>query len=118
MTEYLNSVSIPAIVTVVYVIIDLIKTSVAPHQSAAERLSHYYPVIAVVLGIVTAAIMFYAIPESVGTENLLIAIAIGGASGLAAVGTNQVVKQLVKVKSDGAVSINVEKCEKVGDKND
>lgn len=42
MTEYLNSVSIPVIVTVVYVIIDLIKTTIAPYAQASERLSHFY----------------------------------------------------------------------------
>ena len=100
MTEYLNSVSIPVIVTVVYVVIDLIKTTIAPYQSLSERLSHFYPLLAVALGIITAAIMFYAVPESISTTNLLVALAIGAASGLTAVGTNQVVKQLAKVGSD------------------
>ncbi|MDD2294755.1 MAG: hypothetical protein PHW61_02330 [Eubacteriales bacterium] len=100
MAEYLNTVSIPVIVTIVYCAIDLIKTTIAPYQSLSERLSHFYPLLAVALGIITAAIMFYAVPESISTTNLLVALAIGAASGLTAVGTNQVVKQLAKVGSD------------------
>ena len=101
MSEYLNSVSIPVIVTIVYCAIDLIKTTIAPYQSLSERLSHFYPLLAVALGIITAAVMFYAVPESISTTNLLVALAIGAASGLTAVGTNQVVKQLAKTTEAG-----------------
>ena len=96
MSEYLNTVSIPVIVTIVYCAIDLIKTTIAPYQKLSERLSHFYPLLAVALGIITAAVMFYAVPDSISTPNLLVALAIGAASGLTAVGTNQVVKQLAK----------------------
>ncbi len=99
MSEYLNSVSIPVIVTIVYVVIDLIKTTIAPYQKLSEKLSHFYPLLAVALGIITAAIMFYAVPDSISTTNLLVALAIGAASGLTAVGTNQVVKQIAKASS-------------------
>ena len=100
MSDYLNSVSIPVIVTVVYVIIDLVKTTIAPYTTLSERLSHFYPLIALALGIVTAAVMYYAVPESITQTNLLVALAIGAASGLTAVGTNQVVKQLAKTTED------------------
>ena len=102
MSDYLNSVSIPVIVTVVYVIIDLIKTTIAPYTTLSERLSHFYPLIALALGIVTAAVMYYAVPESITQTNLLVALAIGAASGLTAVGTNQVVKQLAKTTENTA----------------
>jgi len=102
MTDYLNSVSIPVIVTVVYVIIDLIKTTIAPYAQASERLSHFYPLIALALGIATAAVMYYVVPESITQTNLLVALAIGAASGLTAVGTNQVVKQLAKTTENTA----------------
>jgi len=96
MSEYLNSVSIPVIVTVVYCLIDLIKTTIAPYTALSEKLSHFYPLLAVVLGIATAAVMYYAVPESISTTNLLVALAVGAASGLTAVGTNQVAKQISK----------------------
>ncbi len=102
MTDYLNSVSIPVIVTVVYVIIDLVKTTIAPYTTLSERLSHFYPLIALALGIITAAVMYYAVPESITQTNLLVALAIGAASGLTAVGTNQVVKQLAKTTENTA----------------
>ena len=104
MTDYLNSVSIPVIVTVVYVIIDLVKTTIAPYTTLSERLSHFYPLIALALGIVTAAVMYFAVPESITQTNLLVALAIGAASGLTAVGTNQVVKQLAKTTDDTAAT--------------
>ena len=106
MTEYLNSVSIPVIVTVVYVIIDLIKTTIAPYGQASERLSHFYPLIALALGIATAAVMYYVVPESITQTNLLVALAVGAASGLTAVGTNQVVKQLANAAEVTADSEN------------
>ena len=86
----------PRHVTIVYCAIDLIKDHHAPYQKLSERLSHFYPLLAVALGIITAAVMFYAVPDSISTPNLLVALAIGAASGLTAVGTNQVVKQLAK----------------------
>ncbi len=100
MSEYLNSVSIPVIVTVVYCLIDLIKTTIAPYTALSEKLSHFYPLLAVALGIATAAVMYYAVPESITTTNLLVALAVGAASGLTAVGTNQVVKQIAKASAD------------------
>ena len=99
MSEYLNSVSIPVIVTVVYCLIDLIKTTIAPYTTLSEKLSHFYPLLALALGIATAAVMYYAVPESLSTTNLLVALAVGAASGLTAVGTNQVVKQIAKASS-------------------
>ena len=102
MSEYLNSVSIPVIVTIVYCLIDLIKTTIAPYQNLSEKLSHFYPLLSVVLGMVTATVMFYAVPESISTTNLLVALAIGAASGLTAVGTNQVVKQIAKSNDKNA----------------
>jgi len=39
-------------------------------------------------------VAFYCVPGVMGTENLLVAIVLGSASGLSATGTNQVVKQL------------------------
>ena len=68
--------------------------------SASRSAAH--PLIALALGIVTAAVMYYAVPESITQTNLLVALAIGAASGLTAVGTNQVVKQLAKTTDDTA----------------
>ena len=110
MSEYLNSVSIPVIVTIVYCLIDLIKTTIAPYQTLSKKLSHFYPLLTVALGIITAAVMFYAVPESISTPNLLVALAIGAASGLTAVGTNQVVKQLAKT-NEASQSTDSEKAD-------
>ena len=98
----LSSVALPIIVTIVYCLIDLIKTTLAPYQTVSEKISHFYPLIALALGVAVAAIMFYSVPESFSTTNLLVALAIGAASGLTAVGTNQVVKQLSKTATETA----------------
>ena len=98
----LSSVALPIIVTIVYCLIDLIKTTLAPYQTVSDKISHFYPLIALALGVAVAAIMFYSVPESFTTTNLLVALAIGAASGLTAVGTNQVVKQLSKTATETA----------------
>ena len=46
------------------------------------------------LGIFSGIICYYFIPSIIPTENVIVAIIIGGASGLSATGTNQVIKQL------------------------
>ncbi|MGI6522817.1 MAG: hypothetical protein ACOX2Y_02930 [Christensenellales bacterium] len=45
-------------------------------------------------------IAFYAAPEIIPANNVLLALLIGGSSGLAATGTHQVFKQLHKDKED------------------
>ena len=50
----------------------------------------------VVLGAICGVIAFYFVPGVIETENVLVAIVIGAASGLSATGTNQAVKQLSK----------------------
>jgi len=48
------------------------------------------------LGIIAGVICFYFIPSIIPASNVVIAIIIGGASGLSATGTNQIIKQLNK----------------------
>jgi len=61
-----------------------------------EKWIRIIPVIAALLGVVLGVIAFYAVPEVIAADNLLTAMLIGGASGLAATGTNQIFKQLFK----------------------
>ena len=82
--------TIPALAAIVYTIIDIAKTALG----GDERFKRFIPLIACVLGAVCGVIAFYFIPGTMGTENLLVAIVIGAASGLSATGTNQAVKQL------------------------
>ena len=82
--------TIPALAAIVYTIIDIAKTA----MGGDEKFRRFIPLIACVLGAVCGAVAFFFIPGVMGTENLLVAIILGSASGLSATGTNQAVKQL------------------------
>ena len=95
MENYLELVSVPAIAAVVYWVINLIKYCVGEN----EKFMRFIPLIATGLGITCGVICFFCIPSIIPADNVLIAIVIGGASGLTATGANQIIKQLTK-KSD------------------
>ncbi len=83
---------IPALVAIVYTIIDITKTALG----GDEKFKRFIPLIACILGGICGVVAFYFVPGTMGTENLLVAIIVGAASGLSATGTNQVAKQLTK----------------------
>ena len=85
-------VTIPAIAAIVYTLIDIVKTACG----GDEKFKRFIPLITVVLGAICGVIAFYFVPGVIETENVLVAIIIGAASGLSATGTNQAVKQLSK----------------------
>ena len=95
MEQYLELISVPAIATIVYWVINLIKSVVSN-----EKFNRFIPLIATGLGVVFGVIAFFAIPSIIPAENIFVAIIIGGASGLTATGTNQVIKQLTTQKND------------------
>ena len=90
--EFLTVISVPAIVAAVYAIIEVIKKA----TNNNEKLSHFYPLIGLVLGAVAGVVCFYFIPDTIAAPNIVVAIIIGASSGLAATGTNQIVKQLTE----------------------
>ena len=98
MEQYLELVSVPAIAAVVYWVVNLIKYIVGEN----ETFKRFIPLIATALGVVSGVVCFYALPSIIPATNLLVAIVIGGASGLTATGANQVIKQLSdKEANDG-----------------
>lgn len=96
MEELLNLVSVPAIATVVYWIIELLKYT----TNNNEKVKRLIPLISTLLGVVCGIIAFYAIPNIVPTDNVFVAIVIGAASGLTATGVNQIFKQATKDKDE------------------
>ena len=96
MTNFVDFATIPAIAAIVYTIIDIVKTA----MGGDEKFKRFIPLIACVLGAVCGVIAFYFVPGVMGTENLLVAIIVGAASGLSATGTNQVAKQLTKTTKE------------------
>lgn len=84
-------VSIPTIVTIVCGAMELLKKTINK-----EGFNRFIPICAVVLGAILGILAFYLYPEIIPANNAFIALMIGGASGWAATGANQTVKQLTK----------------------
>ena len=85
-------ITIPVITSIVYVIIDIIKKA----TNNNEKFLRFIPLVAGALGIICGIVSFYFIPGVLNTDNVFVAIIVGAASGLAATGTNQIIKQLTK----------------------
>lgn len=95
MENIIEITSVPVIVAIVYAALALYK-----HFVTAEKWVRLIPVWAALLGVALGIVAFYAIPEIMPADNVLVAILIGGASGLAATGGNQIYKQLTKGKDN------------------
>lgn len=92
MEELLTGASIPAIVASVYWIVNLIKYTTQNN----EKLLRFVPLMSAVLGVLFGLIFFFAVPQIMPTDNLVVAVLLGGSSGLTATGFNQVIKQIKK----------------------
>lgn len=90
MEQYLELISVPAIAAIVYWVINIIKYAVKDN----ETFKRFIPLVSAGLGIVCALIAYFFIPEIIPAENVVMAILIGGASGLTATGVNQILKQM------------------------
>lgn len=90
MEQYLNLISVPAIAAIVYWVINIIKHAVGEN----EKFKKFIPLIAAALGVICGIICYYAVPSIIPAPNIVVAIVIGGASGLTATGANQIIKQL------------------------
>ena len=90
--EYLELISVPAIATIVYWVINIIKYAVQEN----EKFKRFIPLRSAALGAVLGVVAFYALPSIIPADNVCVAILVGGASGLTATGTNQIIKQLTK----------------------
>jgi hypothetical protein len=88
----LNFITVPIIVSVVYGGLALLKKATGNN----EKVLRFLPLIAAGLGAVLGIIAFFALPTIIPATDAFTAILVGGASGLAATGTNQIVKQLQK----------------------
>lgn len=92
MNELLNVASVPAIVAVVYWIVNLIKYTTKNN----EKVLRFVPLISAGLGVLCGVICFFAVPAILPTDNIVVAVVFGGASGLTATGFNQIFKQIKK----------------------
>ncbi len=92
MNELLNVASVPVIAAIVYWVVNLIKYTTKYN----EKVLTFIPLISCVLGVVCGIIAFFVVPTSIPTDNFIVAVIIGGASGLTATGFNQIIKQIEK----------------------
>ena len=90
MTNFTDITTIPALAAIVYTIIDIAKTA----MGGDKRFKRFIPLIACILGAICGVVAFYFVPGVLDTQNLLVAIVLGAASGLSATGANQIGKQL------------------------
>jgi len=98
MEEVIRALSVPVIVGLVYGCMNLYKQV----TGGEEKFLRLIPIVAAVIGAIIGIIAYYGFPQVIMAENIWHAIIIGGASGLTATGTNQVFKQLGKVKENGS----------------
>lgn len=82
--------SIPAIITVVYTVIEAMKLI----HIFNEKTTKLIPVLACLLGSIISGACYLAQPELLPVSNFMGAVIAGAASGLSAVGVNQIGKQL------------------------
>lgn len=83
----------PAIVLMVYVVVELLKHFVLKGKASKYTM---IPVYCIVVGAVIAVLLYIFYPQGVDYSNFLEAIASGGLSGIAATGCNQLWKQYQK----------------------
>lgn len=86
----LEIICVPIITTCVYWIINLLKYTLNNNP----KFKRFIPLTAMILGVIFGVIFFYGVPDIIPTDNLVVALIIGGASGLSATGANQIIKQL------------------------
>ena len=92
----LDFASVPIITLIVYWCIELIKQL----TNNNENFKRFIPISSTVIGIILGVIIYFFIPSLTIANNVLYAIGVGGVSGLAATGSNQIFKQLGKFKKD------------------
>ena len=94
MEGYLNLISVPAIATIVFWVINIIKHAVGEN----EKFKRFIPLIATGFGV----ICYFALPEIIPADNIVVAIVLGGSSGLTAIGANQMIRQVSKKEENNA----------------
>ena len=89
----LEVASVPIIIVATYLLLELYKAIIGN----SEKGKNLIPVIAAILGIGFGVLLYFVAPEMNIADNVINAIIVGMVSGLAATGSNQLVKQLQKL---------------------
>lgn len=104
MVPFIEMYSVPAIAAIVYAVMDVLKIATQENKTFMRLI----PLLSLILGLICGLVAFYTVPGYLDTSNAVIAMVVGGASGLSATGVNQVFKQISK-----KVAENKEKKEEI-----
>ena len=85
-------VAFPVIVVICYFV------GIVCKSFKIEKLDSFIPAIVGAVGIVIGLLIYFTIPNFIPADNWAMAVAIGIVSGLSAVGVNQAIKQMAKLK--------------------
>ena len=81
---------LPVITAISYAVVEIIKTA----TKSPEGLKRFIPLMAAGIGVVCALVSFFFVPDVLPTDNAIVAVVIGGASGLASTGLYENIKNL------------------------
>ncbi|MEG1804991.1 MAG: phage holin family protein [Clostridia bacterium] len=92
MENIMQITSVPAIVAIVYALIEAYKIII----NESEKGMRFIPIIAGGLGIILGILIFFFAPHLIFATDIFTAIIVGMASGLSSTGAHQIFKQLNK----------------------
>lgn len=90
---------LPGLVIATYILVEICKALFLKTDKSRKHI----PLIAAIIGVACAIVIFVFWPEMIYCSNVLEAIAMGGMSGFAATGCNQLYKKYAKYKGDAVV---------------
>lgn len=93
---------LPGLVVITYILIEIAKKTFLK----TDKKRKHIPLISAIFGVVISVIIFYACPDIIYCNNILEAIAMGGMSGFAATGCNQLYKKYTSYKGEDYTDIN------------
>lgn len=101
----MDFISVPIIVVCCYIIGELFKLIFKSKQEAYS----YIPIITATFGGALGVLIFFTSPEIIMAQNPWAALGMGIISGSSATGTNQIIKQFIKNRSNEEVKTKEEK---------
>lgn len=87
---------LPGLVIATYILVEIFKALFLKTDKSRKHI----PLIAAVIGVAAAIVIFIFWPDMIYCSNILEAIAMGGMSGFAATGCNQLYKKYSKYKGE------------------
>jgi hypothetical protein len=88
----MDTATIPVVTGIVFLVLEALKAA----TNSNEVFKKIIPILAGVLGITLGVLTYYFAPNMIAADNVVQAILLGLASGLAATGTHQIFKQITK----------------------